>query len=180
MSKKRCDSKLEALDFEQKRELCEWLLTPTLSYKAIVKLVFDEFNVSTSSAALSSFYQEYCGEYVKAERRKAVALAEEIGTEITDAPALWDAATIDALKRTAFKLANNPQVNPKDVKSVFSLVLKARDQDIQLANQEIAERRVRILEEKADKAKEALNSIASKGGLSPETLKQIEEAAALL
>ena len=174
MKKPRSDSKLEALDLDQKRELCEWLLTPNLSYKVIVKQVFEEFNVSTSAASLSSFYQAYCGEYLKEQRRKAVCLAEEIGEEIAGAPGMWDAVTIDSLKQTAFRLASNPQVNPKEVKAVFSLVLKARDQDLQL-------RRVEMLEHAASEAKEKLTAlVTSKGGLTPETLKQIEEAAALL
>ena len=44
----------------------------------------------------------------------------------------------------------------------------------------LAERRITLLEGAAQQAKEKLQGIASKGGLSPETLKQIEEAAGLL
>lgn len=44
----------------------------------------------------------------------------------------------------------------------------------------LAERRVSLLEENAAKAKAALEGIKSKGGLTQETLKQIEEAARLL
>ena len=44
----------------------------------------------------------------------------------------------------------------------------------------IAYRRVKILEENAAKAKAALEGLKSKGGLTPETLARIEEAARLL
>jgi hypothetical protein len=35
----------------------------------------------------------------------------------------------DALEQKAFELAQNPMANPKDVKAIFTLVLKARDQE---------------------------------------------------
>ncbi|MDR3405129.1 MAG: hypothetical protein P4L99_21725 [Chthoniobacter sp.] len=61
---------------------------------------------------------------------------------------------------------------------------KARQKDVQLAlatkNLALAERRVVLLEANAAKAKETLEAVAKKGGLSPEALKQIEEAAKLL
>jgi hypothetical protein len=44
----------------------------------------------------------------------------------------------------------------------------------------VAERRLKLLEENAASAKAKLTAVASKGGLTPETLKQIEEAAKLL
>jgi hypothetical protein len=53
--------------------------------------------------------------------------------------------------------------------------LNQKDQDLALA-----ERRVEMLEANATQAKAALEGIKSKGGLTPETLRQIEEAAKLL
>jgi hypothetical protein len=44
----------------------------------------------------------------------------------------------------------------------------------------LAERRVALLEENAAKAKAALENLKTKGGLTPETLRTIEEAAGLL
>jgi hypothetical protein len=54
---------------------------------------------------------------------------------------------------------------------------KARQKDADL---KLAERRVAVLEEKIARVKEELTKIVSKGGLSVETLKQIEEQARLL
>ena len=70
MKKPRSDSKLDGLDLDQQRQLVEWLLTPGLSYEHVKKLVFDEFNVSTSAAALSAFYQSYVSAYL-IQRRDA-------------------------------------------------------------------------------------------------------------
>jgi hypothetical protein len=53
--------------------------------------------------------------------------------------------------------------------------LKQKDRDLQLA-----ERRVLLLEENAAKAKQTLEAVKKSGGLSPEALAQIEEAAKLL
>jgi len=53
--------------------------------------------------------------------------------------------------------------------------LKRKDAEIALAV-----RRMNLLEENAAKAKQALEAVKKQGGLSPETLAQIEEAARLL
>jgi hypothetical protein len=60
--------------------------------------------------------------------------------------------------------------------------LRLRQRQIELKEQDLklAERRVLLLEDNAAKAKAALEGIKSKGGLTAETLKQIEEAAKLL
>ena len=68
--KPRSDSKLDGLDLDQQRQLCEWLLMPGLSYTIIKAQVFEEFNVSTSCASLSAYYQSYCGAYLIQRRRQ--------------------------------------------------------------------------------------------------------------
>lgn len=138
MKKPRSDSKLDALDMDQQRQLCEWLLTPGLSYEKVKTLVFEEFNVSTSGSALSSFYQSYVGAYVLERRRLAVGLAQEVGEDLKRKPGQFSEATIDALEQKAFELAQNPMVDPKEVKAIFSLVLKARDQSLQRDKFEVA------------------------------------------
>lgn len=177
MRKPRSDSKLDALDVDQQRQLCEWLLTPGLSYENIKALVFEKFNTSTSGHALTSFYQSYVGAYVLERRRRAVGLAQEVGTELKRQPGQFSQVTIDALEQKAFELAQNPMVDPKEVKAIFSLVLKARDQSLD-------ERRVALLEKKSDafdRAQAALREAkSSKGGVTPETLERIERELNLL
>lgn len=64
------------------------------------------------------------------------------------------------------------------------LRLKERAQKLKESTEpqklKLAERKVSLLENAAAQAKEKLHGIVSKGGLSAETLKQIEEAAGLL
>jgi hypothetical protein len=56
-------------------------------------------------------------------------------------------------------------------------ILKEQGRDL---DREISVRRIKLLEDNAAKAKAALEGIKSKGGLTADTLKQIEEAAKLL
>ena len=156
MKKPRSDSKLDALDIDQQRQLVEWLLTPGLTYEAVKKMVFEEFNVSTSSRALGVFYQSYVGPYILERRRQAVGLAKEVGDEIKRAPGEFTQTTIDALEQKAFELAQNPMVNPKDVKSIFTLVLKSRDQSLKEKDIEIKLRKLELLEERQKKAEATL------------------------
>jgi hypothetical protein len=130
MKKPRSDSKLDALDVDQQRQLCEWLLTPGLSYGAVKEMVFDQFNVSTTASSLTSFYQRYVAAYVLTRRMQAVGLAKEVGAEIQKTPGQFSKPTIDALEQKAFEFAQNPMVNPKDVKAIFSLVLKAHENQL--------------------------------------------------
>lgn len=62
--------------------------------------------------------------------------------------------------------------------------LKLQQKDKQIAQAErnlgLAERRVKLLEDNAAKAKAALEQVKTAGGMTPETLKIIEEAARLL
>ncbi|HEY3659711.1 MAG TPA: hypothetical protein VGK91_00620 [Candidatus Udaeobacter sp.] len=130
MKKPRSDSKLDALDVDQQRQLCEWLLTPGLSYEAVKKMCLDDFNVSTTASSLSSFYQSYVAAYLIQRRAQAVGVAKELGAEVEKTPGQFSKATIDALEQKAFEFAQNPMVNPKDVKNIFMLVLKAHENQL--------------------------------------------------
>ena len=179
MRKPRSDSKLEALDVDQQRQLCEWLLTPGLSYERVKKLVLDEFNTSTTAGSLSSFYQSYVAAYLIQRRAQSVGVAQEVGAEIRKTPGQFSEATIDALEQKAFELAQNPMVDPGEVKSIFTLLLKARDQSLKQKDIDIKLRRLELLEAKRDAGeREAERCDRAKGGsISHETLKQIEQAA---
>src|SRR5260370_40627222 len=125
MNKPRSDSKLDALDFDQQRRLCGWLLTPSLSYERVKKLVFEEFKTSVSTRCLSSFYQSNISAHLIQRRAQSVGIAKEVGEEIRKTPGQFSEATIDALEQKAFELTLNPHINPKSIKSIFTLVLKA-------------------------------------------------------
>lgn len=114
---------------EQRAQLADWLLSGLPYYKA-KQLVKQEFKVATSLAALSAFWEEYCGPALIRQRHQAVTTADQLAEEASKHPGQFDSATIEALKQKAFELSINPGAHPKDVKSLFMLVLKARDQDL--------------------------------------------------
>ena len=130
MRKPRSDSKLLNLPEEQQAQLADWLLSGVPYYR-VRELVKKEFAVTTSLAALSGFYDAYCKAELISRRRRAVSTADEVAAEAERQPGRFDQATIEELKRQAFELAISPGADPKAVKAVFTLVLKARDQEIE-------------------------------------------------
>jgi hypothetical protein len=95
-------------------------------------------------------------------------------------PGKFDEATLDAIRQAAFNLAIHPGANPGDVKQLFTLLLKARDQELKTKDVEIKMRRLEMLEKNAAAVKEQLTAAASKGGLDQSTVEQIERALKLL
>jgi len=153
MRKPRSDSKLGSLPEEQQSVLCDWLLS-NLPYAQIKAMIKKEFKVTVSLSAISAFYSDFCAAELIARRQRAVSTADEIAAEATKKPGKFDAATIDALKQKAFELCINPGGNPKDVKSLFMLVLKARDQELDEQNLTLARDKFQF-----DAAKAALDAL---------------------
>ncbi len=130
MSKPRPDAKLLNLPEEAQAQIAELLLSG-MPYHAVLPVIKEQFGVQTSMGALSNFWQTVCEPALLARRRRAVSTADEVAAEAAATPGRFDAATIDSLKQRAFELSIQPQANPRDVKQIFALVLKARDQDLQ-------------------------------------------------
>jgi len=174
LRKPRSDSKLDALNVDQQRQLCEWLLTSGLTYEKIKGLVLDEFGTSTSTRALSVFYQSYV--VPNLIRRRAQGVSKELSE---DFPRESSEATLHALELKASEMVSNPFLDPKSLASIFTLLLGARDR--RLKQQDIIEKlcRLQLLEKNSEKAKEKLTMILNKG-LTNETLQEIEAAAKLL
>ena len=140
MKKPRSHSKLLNLPDEQMAALSDWLMSG-LPYPKVRLLIKKEFGVATSDAALSRFYSEVCSAALLARRQRAVTMTEEIADEAATHPGKFDQATIDAIKQKAFEMSIAPQSSSKDLKAIFSLVLKSRDQDLE-------GRRVALMEQK--------------------------------
>ena len=154
---------------EQQAQLADWLLGGMPYYEA-QKQVRDQFGVTVKSLkSFTGFWEHVCAGQMVRRRNQACSMAHEIAAEAEKRPALFDQATIDALKQKAFELSISPQAKPKEVKALFMLVLKARDQDL-------TERKVALLEKKAAQADQAANAVGDQK-LSPEEkerrLKQI-------
>ena len=178
MRKPRSDSKLLNLPEEQQAQLVEWLLNG-MPYHAARASVEKEFGLRVGISAFSSFWQEACVPQLLRRRSQAAAAADEVASAAAANPARFDQATVDAIRQRAFELAISPRSNPKDVKALFVLLQKGRDQDIAERNLDLAERRVKLLESRLESVRAAVVE-AQAGGLTPETLKRIEEAAKLL
>lgn len=142
MRKTRPDAKLLNLPEDQYQTLVDWLLAG-LPYREVKRRLAEEMSISTSDAALSKFWSTCCGPALLARRQRAVSMADEIAEAVAARPGEFDAATVDALKQKAFELAINPQADPRDVKGLFMLVLKARAQDIDREELRLAQDRFR-------------------------------------
>lgn len=142
---------------EHQAQLAEWLLSG-MPYHAARALVQKEFGVKCALSAYSSFWRDVCQPLLLKRRSQAVRTADDIASEAAKHPGQFDEATIDALKQKAFELSISPGAHPKDVKALFTLVIKARDQELKERDIEIKIRRLELLEKQADKAKEITQS----------------------
>jgi len=129
MRRPRSDSKLKNLPEDQGEQLTDWLLAG-VPYREIKRRMLEAFKVETSTRALSEYWQTECAAALVARRQRAIETADAVADEAAANPGRFDAATVDALKQKAFELAINPQSAAKDVKGLFMLVLKARDQEL--------------------------------------------------
>jgi hypothetical protein len=183
MSKPRSDSAIYKLTDAHQAALADWLLGG-MKYTDARERVASEFGITIKSLSFfSKFWEDVCVPHLLAKRRRAVATAEEIYTEAQKDPGRFDAATLDAIKQRAFDLSVTPNTDPRDVHALMSLILKCRDQDHKVEELGLLRRRLELLETKeraALEAKQLLQTTASKGGLTPETLAEIERAASLL
>ncbi len=128
MSKPKSNAKLLNLPEEQQAKLADWLLGGMPYHEARV-LTQKEFGVSASNSTFSDFFQQVCAPHLLARRRDLGSTAQARATEAKLNPGEFDAATMDALRQKAYELAEAPNANPKDVRAVMTLLLKAQDQE---------------------------------------------------
>lgn len=150
-----------------------------LGYARAIDLVREELRIDPppSMSSFQSWYAWY-SRLESAERvHKAIAdsaaiadLARECG-DVSDAMV----AALEAEASAAILSGDNDRM-----KLVVELALKARGARVQDKDTEIKLRRLALIEEQASQAKQRLEGLASKGGLTPETIEEIEQAARLL
>lgn len=139
MSTKKPKSILLKLPEAQQAQLAEWLLDGMPYHKAremiTAPIEVGGFGVSFSSLSVfKPFWEEVCVPALLARRHRAVETADAVAADVVKRDgSRIDEATIAALKQKAFELAISPGQDPDAVKAVFSLVLKARDQDLDAA-----------------------------------------------
>lgn len=173
----RSDSLYAKLTPDQRELLFEWLYDEAISQEEAAVRCAEQFGLQPSITALSGFCTRHGFDF---RLNRAKELANDLATTL---PPNYTAQKRAALAQREFEKAFS-DLSTKEIIALRQLeneerIVKLKEQ-IEPAKLKIAERRVSLLEDAASRAKEALTAIASKGGLSPETLKQIEEAAALL
>lgn len=178
MRKTRSDAKLLNLPEEQQAQLAEWLLGG-MPYHVAQASVEKEFGVRVSLGAFSQFWAEVCTPQLLRRRSEAAQAADEIAAEASRRPGAFDEATLAALRQKAFELAISPNASPKDVKALYVLIQKARDQDLEERKVGQADRRLVLLEERMRAVQSAVTE-ARTGGITEATLAKIEQAARLL
>lgn len=111
--------------------LADWLLGG-MTYHEANLLLEKEFSIAPGSLSrFTPFWSEVCVPQLLLRRRRMAGTAAERAKEATANPAEFDRATLDALQQKAYELAENPQADPKDVKAILTLLLKAKDQSLE-------------------------------------------------
>lgn len=139
---------------EQQAELTEWLLSGMPYHKAR-EMVAEQFGVRVSLGAFSGYWERNCSAALIARRRRAVSAADTIRQEAEARPGAFDVATLQAIQTKALELSINPSCDPAELATLFKLILKARDQDLE-------ERRVQLLEARAKQAEQAEETVKDK------------------
>lgn len=173
--KARGDSKLDALPEDQLKELvngllCGWTYTQAIDWLQV------ECGVTARLSSFTPFYSRHV-EPILLERKKFAALSAKTLAKLATESDAFDAAAIGELKEYAYRLIRDPNSDPEEARKWMETLIKAQ------AGQRDS-RKLRLLEDSAAEAKAKLLALTtaakSTGGLTPETLKQIEEAAGLL
>jgi hypothetical protein len=158
----RSDSLFAKLTPARRVELLQLCLEQGAGLEEGLKLL-QGWGVKSSVQGLSRFVSTH-GFAWRLERAKAAAAESQPGFEEQKSR---------LLQQKIFETVADANCPPKVLVALRSLDLKA-------AAVKIQERRVELLEKKMAEAKQTLEQIKGRGGLTPETLRQIEEAAKIL
>jgi len=101
-AKPRSDSKLAALNPEQKAQLRTWLVDENKSYDEVRQLLHDDFNLEIGITAISRFYATDC---FSLRSSQAKELAEQVVAELKTGGGQFDAATLALVRQKAFERA---------------------------------------------------------------------------
>lgn len=179
MSRKpRSDSKLDALADHHQAELTKRLLTGD-KYEEVLTWLAVECGVSSSLAALSSYYKRHCAPVMRERRKLAVLRAQEFSQAAKESPVDWDEVAMERLSQIFFELLLQPDVDAATAKRLGDMILKDKALSHDARKVAVLEAKVKAAEEAKERIAVAMSG-AKDGGLSEEALKRIEEAAGLL
>ena len=163
---------------EQWRFLEDYLFSQGHSYEQTHSALLDKFGLDVPASTLGQVWKREQDRRRSMQAqilriREASRTAREFVQEAADNKQALENASLALVTQKLFEALASPTIDLQVIRALLIPLLKARDQGIE-------ERKLKLLEEKAAKAKEALTAVVKKGGLSAEDLARIEEAAALL
>lgn len=159
----RHDSKFKPLTEDQRDEVVKWCAQE--GYRGALIRLKDEYGIKAHLSSLKNFTRWHNRNKGANQFRELI----EFGKSEADIDQLELRKQLFAdMKRKAVMTGDN---------GLLLAVLKEEGKDQERA---LAERRVLVLEKTAQKARETLEGIRMDGGLTPDTLRKIEDAARLL
>lgn len=179
----RTDSRMFTLPLTAFETLASLVFCERVAPKVALAMVEKEGIPKSKLPGISAFYQwqrDFLPFYSACSRRAAVKFANEVADEAKKTPGEWNQAIADKLSQATFELLTDPNRDPKAVKNFVTGVLNFQKLDVQREQLAQAERKLKLLEDSAARAKAELTKVANAGGLSPETQQQIQQALSLL
>jgi len=181
--KPRSDKKLGMLNPEQTQKVWAWMSTAGLSYLVIKDLIKKEFGIDTSSRALSEWWEERATEEAQERILRATRVADNLGAKVSEKlPEITEALKAQ-LTQQAFEIGLAGG-DPKIIDTLMGIVGGINKAELDRAKIGIdvrkLEQRIREYEEKNAAARAALEGIKNKGGLTEETIREIEATVRLL
>ena len=158
---------LPHLPMEQQQALVSWLLDEGVSFRAAVKKLADKFSVRTNHDAVFNYYHDFCVPELLRRRAVQVGTANAVMEEARQSPGGWTEAALENLGQMAFEMSMRPGVNPKDVKAIFTLVLKSVDQKAKASAAELEREKFELMKKKAQAADDA-KGIVGDAALTPD------------
>lgn len=153
MSKKpRSDAKLLSLPPHYKETLIRWLTEENVNYDEARARLKKEFSVTTSNRALSQFYATQCFSLSYSEARE---IADTVAAELSHSPDKFDSATIALIRQKAFERAVAKDGNLDELSILAKMLNDSAKLRLKEADQKLSERRISLLEKKADQADQA-------------------------
>lgn len=148
-AKPRSDSKLAALNSEQKAQLRTWLVDENKSYEEVRTLLHDDFNVRVGITAIQRFYASDCFSLRSSEAKD---FAEQVVEELKASGQSFDMATLALVKQKAFERAYAKNGNIDELATLAKILGDSAKLELKKKDQQLAERRIAILEKKAAQA----------------------------
>lgn len=159
----RHDSKFKPLTEEQREDVIRWCAQE--GYRGALVRIKEEFGITAHISSLKNFTRWYHRNKGTTQFRELIEFGK---SELDIDQQELRHQLFSEMKRKAIMSGDN---------GLLLAVLKEEGKDQERA---LAERRVIVLEKTAQRAKEAIEGLRTDGGLTPDTLRKIEEAARLL